>query len=391
MGLRNGFRWSVKPPLGTQVDYERIRHLSLESSFLLNEGGGNRLMDSVSPRFIVGGAINRNAGFTGTTGTPTWTVADGGPALSYVGANAQYNSLNIQAASGSLGCVATGKAAFSIEAWARPSTSSSTSMTLYSEGNTGSTNQFLSLRIGDSVTTGVLSLALRQDDAAQLFNLTSTPTFNDGKLHHFVATYTGGNTGTAAIYADGRQLGTITGAFTGTITFNAASIGALVRSTVSAGFDGVIEEVHRAVVAWNAATVAERYANRWLQYRAPAVRRFYVVASALAAGVASFVSSGPAGISVSASDAAGGTAPYTYQWQRSVDGGTFANLSGATARTLTDATAASGHLYGYQLAYTDAASATATSNAITAAVYTGGAISGAGGPTSIYRLGRIRA
>lgn len=95
----------------------------------------------------------------------------------------------------------------------------------------------------------------------------------------------------------------------------------------------------------------------------------------LTAGVASFVSSGPGGIAVTATDATNGTAPYTYQWQRNTNGGSYSNLSGATSRSITDATASAGTLYGYKLVYTDNASATVTSNAITAQVYTGGSLS----------------
>jgi hypothetical protein len=104
--------------------------------------------------------------------------------------------------------------------------------------------------------------------------------------------------------------------------------------------------------------------------------------SPLAAGAASFVSSGPAGIVVSATDATGGTAPYAYQWQRNAGGGSYSNLSngggvsGAATRNLTDGSASAGTLYGYRLAYTDNVSATATSNAVAAQVYTGGALTG---------------
>ncbi len=106
---------------------------------------------------------------------------------------------------------------------------------------------------------------------------------------------------------------------------------------------------------------------------------------ALVAGVASFTSSGPASIVVTAADATGGTAPYTYQWQRNASGGSYANISngggvtGATTRTLTDGSAVAGTLYGYKLVFTDNVSVTVTSNAVTAQIYTGGALTGGGG------------
>jgi hypothetical protein len=122
-------------------------------------------------------------------------------------------------------------------------------------------------------------------------------------------------------------------------------------------------------------------------------RRQSAAGAALTAGTASFVSSGPGGVAVTAADATGGTAPYTYQWERNANGGSYSNLSngggvgGATTRDLTDGSAAAGTLYGYRLKYTDSAGtpATVTSNAVTAQVYTGGALTGGG--SSIFRSG----
>lgn len=99
----------------------------------------------------------------------------------------------------------------------------------------------------------------------------------------------------------------------------------------------------------------------------------------LTAGTASFVSSGPGGIAVEATDATGGTTPYTYQWERNEDGGSYSDVSGATSLSLSDSTATTGGvLYGYRLKYTDDAAATVTSTAVTAQVYSGGAL-GSGG------------
>ncbi len=109
-----------------------------------------------------------------------------------------------------------------------------------------------------------------------------------------------------------------------------------------------------------------------------------VGAAALTAGVASFVGSGPSAILVSATDATGGTPAYTYQWQRNASGGSYSNISngggvsGATTLSLTDGSASAGTLYGYKLVYTDALASGATSNAVTAQIYTGGALSGGG-------------
>ncbi len=116
----------------------------------------------------------------------------------------------------------------------------------------------------------------------------------------------------------------------------------------------------------------------------PFIGKAVLAAPALTAGAASFVSSGPASIAVTAADATGGTAPYTYQWQRNSNGGSYSNISngggvsGATTLSLTDGSATAGTLYGYRLVYTDNVSATATSNAVTAQAYTGGALTGGG-------------
>lgn len=67
-------------------------------------------------------------------------------------------------------------------------------------------------------------------------------------------------------------------------------------------------------------------------------------------------------LQVTATAPFGGTAPYTYQWQRSTSSGSgFSNISGATTLTYTDTGLTQGTLYYYRLIVTDALSATATS------------------------------
>lgn len=122
---------------------------------------------------------------------------------------------------------------------------------------------------------------------------------------------------------------------------------------------------------------------------------FLEEASGPTAGTASFVSSGPASIAITATDAAGGTSPYTYQWQRNEDGGSYSDLtdgggvSGATTLDLVDGSAEAGTLYGYRLVYTDDDAATATSNVVTAQVYSGGSIGGGTG-SSPFQSSLIR-
>lgn len=114
-----------------------------------------------------------------------------------------------------------------------------------------------------------------------------------------------------------------------------------------------------------------------------------VGAPALAAGTASFVSSGPAGISVSATDATGGSESYTYQWERNEDGGAFSDLVGETTLACTDETAVTeGVLYGYRVKYNDGVD-TVTSNTVTSEVYDGGPLAGGGG-SNLFQTHVIR-
>ncbi len=105
----------------------------------------------------------------------------------------------------------------------------------------------------------------------------------------------------------------------------------------------------------------------------------------ITAGVASFVSSGVAGIIMTATEASGGTGPYTHQWQRNAAGGSYTDIAngggvtGATTLTITDGSAVAGILYGYRVRYTDAVFATALSNEPTAQLYSGGGLGSGGG------------
>lgn len=89
----------------------------------------------------------------------------------------------------------------------------------------------------------------------------------------------------------------------------------------------------------------------------------------LTGGTATLASISASAVTASATDATGGTAPYSYQWQRSPAGaGTWADLAGQTTRSLNDTTVVAGTAYDWRLAYTDSAAspATVTSNTITA-------------------------
>jgi hypothetical protein len=95
-------------------------------------------------------------------------------------------------------------------------------------------------------------------------------------------------------------------------------------------------------------------------------------------GVIEFVCSGPGGIVVSQVVApSDGSGSISRQWQRSEDGGSYADLTGETGTTLTDDDVNIGEAYRYRLRYTDEASQTAESNVVGPIfVYSGGTIGG---------------
>ena len=102
-----------------------------------------------------------------------------------------------------------------------------------------------------------------------------------------------------------------------------------------------------------------------------------VTPSAIGAGVASLVYSGPAVISLNATAPSAPNGAVTYQWQRSLSGAnSYTNVSGATTLALTDATVTAGVLYDYRLAQTDATPTTVNTNVLTAQPYSGGAVGG---------------
>jgi hypothetical protein len=181
---------------------------------------------------------------------------------------------------------------------------------------------------------------------------------------------------------DGTTSGTVTPASTGAGTFSPTSLtwtGDSVAKTFTytptstAGSPHSISITSSPVLAYSGSPIA------------------YAVTGPLAAGTASFVTSGTGGISVSATDATNGTAPYAHQWQRSITSGAgFTDLAGKTALTATDATASAGILYYYRLKYTDSAGTPAViySGEVPAQLYSGGPIWT--GPSNIFNGGLVR-
>jgi hypothetical protein len=100
--------------------------------------------------------------------------------------------------------------------------------------------------------------------------------------------------------------------------------------------------------------------------------------AALAAGAASFVSSGPGGISVEATAPTGGSGALSYQWERNEDGGAYGDLAGQTALACADTTATTPAVaYRFRCKQTRGVD-TVTTDAVLAYVYSGGSLAGGG-------------
>lgn len=74
-------------------------------------------------------------------------------------------------------------------------------------------------------------------------------------------------------------------------------------------------------------------------------------------------------ISLIVTNPTGGTGPYTLQWQRSTDGTSFSNVSGATSLTLADTALTSAQLYYYRVNFTDSLAATGTTPVLQVSTY----------------------
>lgn len=95
-----------------------------------------------------------------------------------------------------------------------------------------------------------------------------------------------------------------------------------------------------------------------------------IIATPLAAGTITVSNATQSAVTLSATEATGGTAPYTYTWYRDATPGFTASSSnlvaGATGRTLTDSSLTAGTTYYYRIVYQDADGTAATSSAVSA-------------------------
>lgn len=128
--------------------------------------------------------------------------------------------------------------------------STSATVALFSESNTGSTANFTLLRI----LTNKAQILISNSVGTQ-WTVTGTTTINDGAWHQLALVRSGN---TVTLYVDGATQGT-PATVSGTFTFNAATIGALRRTTNSVFLNGSADEVAVFGSALTAAQIAELY------------------------------------------------------------------------------------------------------------------------------------
>lgn len=204
----------------------------------------------------------------------------------------------------------------------------------------------------------------------------------------------GGVTLTATLSASGCIPTSGAGGFTLSGTSATVASWAISGTTLTLTLSGTVLSSDTVTYSYSRAATTDDISdsggtNFLADFSGAAVTNNSTQTTSLTAGTASFVSSGPAVINVSSTAATGGTSPYTYQWQRNVDGGSYSNLSGKTSLSCSDTTATAGHSYRYKCVQTDNVSAVVTTNATPSAqVYSGGLIGGSSG--SVFASPLIR-
>lgn len=293
---------------------------------------------------------------------------------------------------------------------------------LYSDG---SQIAFVKFNSGSASNLDVFSIATVAGDILRIhavgsslegyhngiLRLNATETFNQAETRHglfndsnsgtryadFSITEIGGDPTTATV--SGPSTGVISAESTVfTITLNSASIGTTTVNLASNDAGDVFRATSggstvTSITIADGQTVGTFYlfpdttvGARTLTPTAigitftPTTLTYTTTPPALIAGMASFVSSGPGGITVFATDATGGTGTKTYQWQRNENEGSYSNMNdgdnvdGSTTLMIIDSSTEEGKLYFYRIVYTDSAMETDTSNSVPAEIYTGGPI-----------------
>jgi len=138
MGIRNGFRWRDKPPLGTLLDGSRPLSSDLRAFWAANEGTGDRLAD-----------LSGNGNHATLFGASAWTAGSDGPGLVFT-STSQYGSVPDSASL---------KPTTAITVWAAvPTVTATTSGYLISK-TVGNWNYYLRLNQPNQSIDGLISTA----------------------------------------------------------------------------------------------------------------------------------------------------------------------------------------------------------------------------------------
>lgn len=344
---------------------------------------------------------NENAGAAGQGELRNCTILSPGSTSIRTGVTSSYSNLKL------VNCAVFGFAtAYSGTAAGGSSHNASDSATTFGTSNQSSltyasqfvstTNDFRAVDTG-SLKNGTPDATYAPDDISGQSRDATTPYIGCWEVSSADTTPptlssravpSGGTTLTATLSESGCGPASGTGGFTLGGTAATVSSWAISGTTLTLTLSGLVYSGETVTLSYARASttddIEDAAGNFLADFSNASVTNNSTQTTTLAAGTASFVSSGSAGIVVTATDASGGATPYAYQWQRNEDGGSYSNISngggvsGATTLTLTDGSATTGILYGYRLVYTDDDSDTATSNAVTAQIYSGGPLEGGG-------------
>lgn len=147
--------------------------------------------------------------------------------------------------------------AFSYSVWVRIPSVVSADKTIMVEANSGSDNPYSRLVL---LGADVASAQLRNASASTICSITGTTNISDDEWHNLIFTV---ENGSQILYVDGVSEGTPgTGTYTGGITTDLCTIGALIRSGgASQWFPGYIDELGMWSKVLTTTEVAEIYNN----------------------------------------------------------------------------------------------------------------------------------
>lgn len=251
MGIRNGYRWGQKPPIGYGLDRSHPDAAGLVAFYLFNEGGGRTVTDLVSGR----------VGTFSASGV-TWSSGPRGAALAFDGSA---GSLSAPAPVTSLPLTIATR--FKVA-------DGSLNNTLVDVCQHGSTSNHARLL----VNSGANLVANYVDSAGTQANAITTRSVANGTWHDACAVFA--STGSRTVYLDGVKNGIDTTSLAGLASVDQLDAGVLRWSSDIQFLGGGLEYV----AVWNRALSDGQVGafDPWRLVLAPPQRRFFQLAPAAA-------------------------------------------------------------------------------------------------------------